>query len=314
MRLFSRHQSAVPERRRSLKERQDTPHVSETIVGSYTFRRGRTLTGSASPRVQTLNESQADLKSPRVHAHILAKKRRRLGLVFMLTLIVAASLFVAVSQFTAHADVRATPDPSLSLDPVYVKTIESYLTEHPIQRWRPFIDLDQLAAYMQDATPEVKAIGIDGTVGLGKSLFTLTFREPTASWNISGRELYVDASGVPFSKNYFASPALHITDQSGIPTTSGQTIASNRFMSFIGQIIGLAKQQGYEVTDIIIPPSMTRQVDVRLKGVSYPFKFSSDRPAGEGVEDMVRVVKWMTSKQLTPEYVDVRVKGKAYYK
>lgn len=312
MKLFSRRQPTVPERRRL--ERTNDSKPSETAVGSYAFRRGRTLTGSVSPHVRALNESQADLKSTRVQAHILQKKRRRLGLVFGLVVALGAVLFVAVSQFTAHADVRATPDASLRLDLVYEKTIEAYLTEHPLQRWRPFIDLAQLAAYMQDATPEVKKVAVEGASSIGRSSFILTFRQPTASWNINGRQLYVDANGVPFTKNYFAPPALHITDQSGIPTIAGQTVASNRFMSFIGQVIGLAKQQGYEVTDIIIPPARTREVDVRVKGVGYPFKFSSDRPAGEGVEDMAQVIKWMTSKQLTPEYVDVRVKGKAYYK
>ena len=313
MRLFSRPQPKLPERRRP-QERQDEADVSEVSAGSYAFRRGRTLTGSASPLVRTPNEAEADLKSPRVHAHILAKKRRRLGGAFVVVLLAAAGLFVLVSQFTAHANVRATPDASLQLGSVYAKTIDAYLTEHPIERWRPFTNVERLAAYMQDTTPEVESVGLEGASGIGTSLFTLTFRQPTASWSVGGRELYVDGTGVPFSKNYFTVPKLHITDQSGVPAATGQTVASNRFMSFIGQVIGLSKAQGYQVTDIIIPPSMTHQVEVRIQGVSYPFKFSSDRPAGEGVEDMVRVMKWLSAKQVTPEYVDIRVKGKAYYR
>ncbi len=315
MRLFSRSRSQddLPERRRTEVQRR-AAEVSETAAGSSTFRRGRTLTGSASPHVRSSSELTADLKSPRVHAHILVKKRRRLGGVFLLTLAVLAALFILMSQFTAQATVQASPDTSQALSAEYVKTITSYLNDHPIERWRSFTNTIQLTAYVRAMLPEVKTVTQQGPAGFGKTLFILTFREPIASWDIGSRQLYVDAEGVPFSHNYFSPPSLHVTDQSGVTTTPGQSIASNQFISFIGQVIGLSKAQGYTVTDIIIPPGMTRQVDVKVQGVSYLFKFSSDRPAGEGVEDMVNVIKWMTAKQITPEYVDIRIAGKAYYK
>jgi hypothetical protein len=210
--------------------------------------------------------------------------------------------------------VRASPDASYQLEPIYAEAIESYLLEHPIERLRVFTDTDRMAAYIQSTVPEVRTVNVEGSAGFGKSLYAVTFRKPIASWNVNSRQLYVDENGVPFSKNYFSAPSLLITDQSGIATSPGQSVASNRFMAFVGQIIGLSKKQGYTVTSIMIPPGMTRQVEIRLDGVGYPIKLSSDRTAGEGVEDMARTVKWMSSRQLTPEYVDVRVRGKAFYK
>ena len=65
---------------------------------------------------------------------------------------------------------------------------------------------------------------------------------------------------------------------------------------------------------VIIPASTTRQVELRIKKVSYPVKFSVDRPAGEQTEDMARVIKYLKSKGVNPDYVDVRVSGKAFYK
>lgn len=313
MKLFSRRQPEIPERRRSGATQARSAELTDTS-SAYAFRRGRTLTGSASSEVRSLSESQADLKSPRVQAHLLAKQRRRLSIVLILVLIAVGGLYVLTSQFTAHAVVRASPDPSLQLEPIYAETIESYLTEHPLERWRIFTNTGRLGAYLQASAPEVKSVDVEGSAGFGKSLFAVTFREPIASWNVGSRQLYVDGNGVPFSRNYFHAPSLLITDQSGITAAPGQSIASNRFMGFVGQIIGLAKQRGYKVTGITIPPGMTRQVEIRLDGVGYPIKFSSDRPAGEGVEDMVRAVQWMSSKQLTPEYVDVRVRGRAFYR
>lgn len=311
MGLFKRDHSKMPERRRRTER---VAHL-EFDDSADTFRRGRTLTGSMSSQVHTPSEARADLKSSRVQAHALVRKRRRLTGIFVVVSLVAVGLYVLINQFTAHAVVQASPDPSLQLDTVYAETIDDYLGNHIGERWRLFTNTSRLTKYVQATAPEVKSVTLRGSAGFGESLFELTFREPIASWDINNRQLYVDENGIPFSRNYFSSPSLNITDQSGMATTlSGQSVMSNRFMSYIGQVIGLTAKQGYAVESIVIPEGMTRQITVYVKGVTYPFKFSSDRPAGEGVDDMVKTIKWMETKQLTPEYVDVRVSGKVFYR
>lgn len=313
MKLFSRRQPEVPERRRRARSEQAASGASESLY-SAAFRRGRTLTGSVSSVIRSSNEAQADLKSPRVHAHMLAKQRRRLGGVFVLALLAAIGLYVLTSQFTARVVIQASPDPSHQLESVYAESIESYLVEHPIERWRMLLNTERLKLFLRGVVPEVKEVKVNGSAGFGASLFTLTFREPIASWDVGGNHLYVDEAGVPFGRNYFSSPSLLITDRSGVPTTPGQTIASNRFMGFVGQVIGYSKERGYTVSGITIPPGMTRQIEVQVEGVEYPIKFSSDRPAGESVEDMVRTIEWMRTHQQSPEYIDVRVQGRAFYR
>lgn len=310
MRLFKRRHPETPERRRRTERT-----ILEFEDSSNTFRRGRTLTGSASSLVHAPSEAQADLKSSRVHAHALIKKRRRLTGVFVVVSFVAISFYILVSQFTAHAIVRASPDPSLQLDSVYAETIDDYLGDHIGERWRFSTDTSRLTKYLQATAPEVQNVKLRGSAGFGESLFEITFREPIAGWDINNRQLYVDVDGIPFSRNYFGSPPLRIADQSGMASTiAGQSVMSNRFMSYIGQVIGLTEKQGYAVENIVIPEGMTRQITVHLKGVSYPFKFSSDRLAGEGVDDMIKTTKWMEARQLTPEYVDVRVSGRVFYR
>ena len=308
MSLFKRPKKApLPERR--LRQ----PSVEVETVSA--FQRGRTLTGSASPLVVTASEAKADLKSSRVQAHELRKKRRRLITILVIACVGAAGLYGLVSQFTAQPVVRASPDPSLQLEPVYAEAINAYLADHMSERIRPLTNTTQLTRYLQASAPEVQSVKVRGSAGFGKSVFELTFRQPIASWDVSNRQLYVDAKGIPFSRNYFSAPTLHIIDQSGTGlTTAGQSIMSNRFMSYIGQVIGLSESRNYRVRSIVIPEGMTRQIEVHIEGISYPVKFSSDRPAGEGVEDMARVLQWMKDRQLTPEYVDVRVSGRAFYR
>jgi hypothetical protein len=59
---------------------------------------------------------------------------------------------------------------------------------------------------------------------------------------------------------------------------------------------------------------MTREVDIRLDGVGYPVRFSVDRPAGEQVEDMDRAMTWLNVQDKKPEYLDIRVSRRAFYK
>lgn len=306
MKPFRRSKQDIPERRRLARQDYDE--------GAQAFKRGRTLTGSASSHVRTPSESRADLKSSRVQLHELTRKRRRMASALAGVLALMFVVYGATTQYTAKPVIQASPDASISLDDSYKNTIDKYLDSHINERLRLFTNMSRLTSHVQSAHPEVKSVEQGKAVGYGESLYRVVFREPIASWNVDGQRLYVDDEGVPFDRNHFAPPELRITDDSGLSALSGQTVMSNRFMSFIGQVISLSKKQGYTVTGIVIPEGMTRQVDVSLKGVKYPFKFSSDRPAGEGVEDMIRALEWMRSKRLSPEYVDVRVSGRAFYR
>jgi hypothetical protein len=137
MNPLKRRQSQVPERRRKRTA------ISE-IDQSTAFSRGRTLTGSASSQVHTLSETSADLKSPRVQAHALRKKRRQLIGWLALATALAGLFYILTSQFTAKITVQAAPDPSVQLEPVYTEAIEAYLSDHIGERWRLFTDEAQL--------------------------------------------------------------------------------------------------------------------------------------------------------------------------
>jgi hypothetical protein len=311
---FSRRTSdeQLPRRRRA----NSTPVRERADISSeqnYTFRRNQTFTGSSSSKVASLNEANAHITSPRVQAHTLASHRRQLGVSLIAVICVAAMLFGLVQQFTAQALVVASPDPTLQLDTSYQQTIQQYLASQPFERFRFALNDSHLQSYMQTMNPEVKSIAADGNAGFGISRFVVNLRQPIAVWSINGHQQYVDASGVAFDKNYYPSPAVQVDDNSGIQVTEGQAVASDRFLGFVGQVVGLARQQHLVPTKVIIPTGTTRQIELQLQGISYVIKFSVDRPAGEQVEDMARAVKWLQSHSLSPQYVDVRVSGKAFY-
>lgn len=313
MGIFKKKQPDVPRRRRETSEEGGGRATEADLAERYAFRRNRTLTGSASSQVSSTSEANAQLKSPRAKAHELAQKRRHLGVVFLLVIAGAAGLFFLIYQFTSGVVVRAQ-DVTMRLDPVYEKTIQEYLSRQPIERLRFLLNEAALAEYMRVQTPEVSDIHVEGASGFGVSTFVVTMRQPIAGWSIRGQQQYVDNSGTAFGRNYFAEPQVQIVDNSGIELDPGQAVASNRFLGFVGRVVGQAKAQGYDVAQVIIPSGTTRQVEVRLKGVGYPIKFSVDRAAGVQVEDMARSLRWLSGRGITPQYLDVRVSGKAFYK
>lgn len=311
MGLLSKKQLDAPRRRQHAVD----PSNEATAMRQdhYTFRRNRTLTGSASSNVTSANETAGQLKSPRVQAHDLVRKRRHIGGLFLMVIMGAFGLFFLISQFTAGVFVKAD-DVTMQLDPVYEKTIQEYLSQRPVERLRFLMNEAMLSEYLQSKTPEVSSVHIEGAAGYGVSSFVVTMRTPIAGWSVGGRQQYVDGSGVSFDRNYYKTPAVQIVDKSGIPVQAGKAVASNRFLGFVGLAVGQAKELGYAATEVIIPERTTRQIQLRVDGVGYPVIISVDRGAGEQIEDMARSIKWLKEHAVTPEYLDVRVSGKAFYK
>lgn len=296
-------------RRESMDRRESTYETDQTL-----FRRNRTLTGSLSSRVTSVNERQADLKSPRIHAHDLAQQRRKIGSGLGITLAVCTMLAAMLYQFTARP-VAASSDGSVSIDSVrYEQELDNYLSRHPVERLRFIMNEDRLNEFMRRQLPEVVSVDVSGFAGFGASTFDITVRKPLVSWMIGSTQYFVDASGVPFQKNYYDIPSVRIIDQSGVEQTSGEAIASSRFLNFVGRTVSLSSTHGMKVEQAIIPPATTRQIELRIEGHDYPVKLSLDRPVGEQVEDMKNTLQYFESKQVVPEYVDIRVSGKAFYK
>lgn len=312
MALFSKKQLDAPRRR--LRANKLARHVTEqSLEQRSAFRRNRTLTGSVSSQIVSTNESNAQLKSVRVQTHELAATRRHIGGILLLVLMGCLMLYGLISQFTAGVVVKSHKA-LLKLDPGYEQIMQSYFASRPVERLRFLIDANHFNEYVQLRAPEVASVKVEGSAGFGVSAFTVAMREPIAGWSIHQQQQYVDASGTAFERNYFASPTVQIIDNSGAQVQAGQAVASNRFLGFVGRAVGLAKNQGYTVLEVVIPAGTTREVELRLEGVSFPVRFSVDRPAGQQTEDMARVLRWLQSHAITPQYLDVRVSGKAFYK
>ncbi len=312
MGLFKKTRPTLPGRRQN---QGDVRIAAEPNERHNAFARNRTLTGTTSSYVNDAGQL-GGLQSPRSHAHHLAIRRRKIGGIFLFVLIVAAVLFTLLMQFTAVVTVSVS-DATISKkvdSAVYTKAINDYLAIHPLSRLRFALDESSLNNYLIATVPEVASVSDISFGGIGETNIGLTMRRPVAGWSINSKQYYVDANGVAFERNYYNEPTVQIVDDSGVALQQGTTVASNRFLGFVGRVVALSKQRGYDVVQAIIPVGTTRQLEVVLQNIKEHVKLSIDRPAGEQVEDMDRAIKYLNSQGKTPGYIDVRVSGEAFYK
>lgn len=313
MKLFGRtaRDTPVPRRRLSDEVVRERSVESETV---YRFQRNRTLTGSTSAQLSVAaDHSDMSLVTPRQQTHQLRRKRRHLSLILLGLLAASAGIWILMNEYIADPTVRLRALPTVSDTRSYRDTINAYLGANPLERLMPLVKHDRLLGYIQADHPEIKALTItSGT--FAQPTIELTARTPVASWAVSGHDKYVDDLGVAFGVNYFNTPDIQVVDQSGIRADSVGVLASNRFLGFIGKTVGYSRTMQQPLAKIVIPAGTSHQIEGYVEGLDYPIKFSIDRPAGEQVEDMVRSISYLKSRAITPEYIDVRVDRRAFYR
>lgn len=287
----------------------------EALQSATSFRRNRTLTGSSSSVVTSSNELNADLMSPRAHVHHLTKRRRHLFVRFLSAAVLVLGLYLFLNQFVATVSVTAGSAVDLPQEKrqAYERRIDEYYAGHVGERFYPALNDRDLTAFMQAEYPEIASLQVNMAGEFGKAIAQVALRRPVARWVIGGQTEYVDRTGAVFDYTVHPTPPLTIVDKNRVVSSSG-LVASHRFLAFVGQAVGDAKERGLTVTRATIPLLTTRQLELHFKGISYEFKLTVDRPAGEQIEDAARIIRYFKKKDIRPGYVDVRVKGKAFYK
>ena len=221
-------------------------------------------------------------------------------------------LWQLIAQVTVHTSTKQLQTQFTSAP--YEAAIGEYLSLNPAQRLRASLDENSLSSFVSAQLPEVESLTISGAPGIAETNFAITFRTPVAGWQMNGKQYYVDTYGVVFEKNYYTAPSVQIVDESGITPEQGVAIAGKRLLGFVGRVVSLAGERGYTVTQAILPANTTREVDIVREGSSTRAKLSIDRGAGEQVEDFDRVTKYLDARGIVPEYIDVRIAGRAAYR
>lgn len=102
-------------------------------------------------------------------------------------------------------------------------------------------------------------------------------------------------------------PAIEIIDEAGAGVTS-------RMREYVAQVEQDLADVGLTANRAVIPAGKMREVHLFLNGYDYYIKMNIDKETGVSAEDTKRMVEYVTTHDLHPEYIDVRIKGKAYFK
>lgn len=133
---------------------------------------------------------------------------------------------------------------------------------------------------------------------------------------VLGLMIYMGVKGM--SKEYIggvdgnAADSYQITAEIIDEDNHGQVSA--RVREYVAQLEQDFGDLGYKVTKVVLPTGMSRELYVDLEGRTEYFKVTTDRETAVTAEDAERMMKYLDERGLHPEYVDVRVEGKAYYK
>lgn len=282
------------------------------------FRRSRTLQGTTSSNVKAANQKRAELKSDRLKKQQQHRQRRIITTGLLAVVVLILSVWYLISQYAVDiGTITYTPSTSSSPDDaLYKKEINNYLGVRPAERFRFAINDAALTQYVAATLPEVKKVSEDGGKA-NKTDFKIQLRQPIASWKTGDSQSFVDDEGVSFTNNYYSSPSVVITDNTGAANSEqpGKAVVSERFLRFLGRLVALTNQSGLgEVTEASLPKNTAREIDIKLKGRPYTIKTHIDRDPAATVEDIKRVVGFLEQKKVTPVYIDVRINGRAFYK
>ena len=275
--------------------------LEERLREKGDFRRGKTIS-----RHQKEHSERSENQK-------LVIRRRKLGAFFVILAIFISLISIFLFQFISKVSIVSNESKSQNLSK-YEKSVEEYLNINPSERILSNLNKNALLGSLQKDYPEVLSISDIKFNGLTSYKIYLDFRKPVASWLVDGKEFFVDSEGVSFNVNNFEKPSLNIIDDSGAIVSNGKNVASSSFFSFIGKLVSAANKQGLEVSKIRIPPLSLRQVEVSVEGISYFARMSTADSAEGQIINFKKAIEYFRTHKISPNYIDLRIEGKGYYK
>jgi len=285
------------------KNKGETRRRAYVDKGS-SYIRSRTVSGYSPDKS---SEQSIELEHAKEQKKRNRQKRRQIVGVSLLIFILL--VVFAFSQLSINVASVEYNDSTVSKeqDDDYLAAANQYLTEHPSQRFAWARRNSSLTEFMQKMHPEIADVQIRGGFGAGK--LYIEIRQAVAVWKTQSASSFVDKEGVVFDRNYFRDPSIVIEDRSG----SG--VVSQRFLQFIGKIIAGIKSSGIgEVDKVVIPVGAIRYVEINITDKSYSIKIQTDRDDSSQVADIVNMIKYLDKNNITPNYIDVRVKNRGFWR
>ena len=284
------------------------PQSDEAGFDMASYRRGTTLNSF---------KSNEPTQSERQRLKRLRALRRRMAVLLAAIVVLLVLGLSLLSQFTGSISTVVATDSNIALsdDDInrYRTIVDKYFADNSFERFGFARRNSVLLQYVMNEAPEVSAIKISPS-GIASGKVEVTVRQPVAMWINGNQTDFVDSDGVVFDRNYYATPSIAIEDNSGVQLDGGVATSSS-FLSFVGKTaVALSEKEGLQAERVVIPQGSARYVEFYLTGRNYPFKAQITRDATSQAHDIAVMTRYIDSHGISPQYVDCRVEGKAYWK
>lgn len=291
-------------RRDELAKRRLVQQQSQPL-GSGPYQRNQTISH---------NHVTSEEASVRDEVKKTLRRRRLVGLWSAGLVLVIVFAGLSMWQFTMRVSIVASANLSDDNKQSYAQILNQYFADRPIERLRFLTDYGVLNQYFQDKAPEVASVSLVNADKPFESTLNMAFRQPVAQWLSAEGVYYVDAQGVTFETNYFTSPDISINDLSGVPAYQGQSDANKRFLEFLGRAVSQFAEADLAVSEASLPPDTARQIELKFTNRETIVRMTVDRSASAQVGEAIHAINYFDSVGRVPEYIDVRVDQRVFYK
>ena len=174
-----------------------------------------------------------------------------------------------------------------------------------------------LASALQKQFPEITNVQVELPLLSERPTIRLTVAAASFFLNSGGQRYIINSSGraVAAAGNLPKFTNLPvIEDQSGFKTTTGSHVLSADSVAFINTVIAQCRRAQVPLVSLILP-TIPEELDLRTKDQPYFVKFyMSGDVLSETGQFLAARQHFINDSQPPPQYLDVRVAGKVFYK
>jgi hypothetical protein len=283
-----------------------------TVFSYYANRSVRT--GSAA---RSIEEQQQEIAAQR--AQKLSWLRRLPTIALLLVLLVLVASMLQLSSNAKVVTVNSGQGGIFLRDRKIYEAAAHQAFASLLNANKLTVDASGISSRLRQEFPELRVVSVSLPIVGNRPVvyiqaaapkFILSSRSGTYVLDSDGRAVITD-NQVPQTAR-LGVPV--VTDESGLQIAVGHIALPRDTVSFITEVVGQLKAKGLSVTSLTLPAG-TNELYVRLNGVGYYVKFNLHSDAREEAGTFLAVKDSLAAMHKTPgEYVDVRVKSKAYYK
>lgn len=194
----------------------------------------------------------------------------------------------------------------------YEATIAESVRSSLLNRNKLTFDARGIAKNLEKSHPELQSADVTVSTTSNRPIAYVTqysakflLRQGSMRYGLTSNGFVVD-----MPKISEALPVIH--DETGEEIGIGKQLLPRNHVQFIETVVYQLDQNDVSVASILLPAQKAYEVNIRLKSKPYVLRFNLAEDPLQQSGAAVAAMKSITA--VTPQYIDVRVPGRVYYK